>query len=57
MQIRYVYLLTGLLTYLAAAPIAVQYLPQTLEACLKDKGIRAISPSSLRKRVAERSAW
>ena len=28
MQIRYVYLLSGLLAYLAAAPIAVQYLPQ-----------------------------
>ncbi len=28
MHIRYVYLLSGLLAYLAAAPIAVQYLPQ-----------------------------
>lgn len=28
MRIRYVYLLGGLLAYLAAAPIAVQYLPQ-----------------------------
>ncbi len=28
MHIRYVYLLSGLLAYLVAAPIAVQYLPQ-----------------------------
>ncbi len=28
MHTRYVYLLSGLLAYLAAAPIAVQYLPQ-----------------------------
>ncbi len=28
MHIRYVYLLSGLLAYLAAAPIAVQFLPQ-----------------------------
>ena len=28
MHTRYVYLLIGLLAYLAAAPIAVQYLPQ-----------------------------
>ncbi len=35
---------------------AVQYRPETLEACLKDKDIRNIEPGSLRTRVAQRTA-
>ncbi len=35
---------------------AVQFLPETYEACMKDKEIRKIEPVALRKRVAERSA-
>jgi arylsulfatase A-like enzyme len=35
---------------------AVQFLPETLEACLQDDAISSIQPNSLRNRVAGRSA-
>ncbi len=35
---------------------AVQFLPETLQACLEDEDIRDIQPVALRKRVASRSA-